>query len=70
MAFACSHELALACWWVQTEGKAYQETWLLLEFCDRGSLQDAMDRGAFRAVRLGATDSMVRAPIIVLTQHS
>ncbi len=44
----------------QTEGKAYQETWLLLEFCDRGSLQDAMDRGAFRAVRLGASESKVR----------
>lgn len=44
---------------MQTEGKSYQETWLLLEFCDRGSLQDAMDRGTFRAVRLGNSESKV-----------
>jgi hypothetical protein len=44
---------------MQTEARAYQETWLLLEFCDRGSLQDAMDRGFFRAVRLGASESKV-----------
>jgi hypothetical protein len=51
---------------VQTEARAYQETWLLLEFCDRGSLQDAMDRGFFRAVRLGASESKV----IALSQPS
>ena len=44
----------------QMDGKPYQETWLLLEFCDHGSLQDAMDRGAFRPVRLGEEGSQVR----------
>lgn len=47
----------------QTDGKPYQETWLLLEFCDRGSLQDAMDRGAFRPVRLGEEGSKVLPPV-------
>jgi PAS domain-containing protein len=51
----------------KTEGKAYQETWLLLEFCDRGSLQDAMDRGAFRAVRLGASESKADLEAIIAT---
>ena len=27
------------------------ETWLILEFCDRGNLQDLVDRGGFNAVR-------------------
>ena len=59
-------QLLMDCLRLQTEGRAYQETWLLLEFCDRGSLQDAMDRGFFRAVRLGASESKVTA----LSHHS
>jgi PAS domain-containing protein len=51
----------------KTEGRAYQETWLLLEFCDRGSLQDAMDRGFFRAVRLGASESKADVEAILMT---
>ena len=47
--------------WLQ-ESSALQETWLLLEFCDKGSLQDAMDRGAFRSVRIGFHGSVVRPP--------
>lgn len=45
--------------WAQAEGRGYQETWLLLELCDKGSLRDAMDRGAFRPVRLGEADTWV-----------
>ena len=43
----------------QSEGKQFEETWLLLEFCDKGSLQDVMDRGAFRSVRIGIEGSEV-----------
>lgn len=43
----------------QAEGRGYQETWLLLELCDKGSLRDAMDRGAFRPVRLGEAGTWV-----------
>lgn len=31
--------------------KQFTETWLVLEFCDRGNLQDAVDRGVFAAKR-------------------
>mmetsp|Transcript_3321 Transcript_3321/g.9610 ORF Transcript_3321/g.9610 Transcript_3321/m.9610 type:complete len:877 (-) Transcript_3321:642-3272(-) len=51
----------------KTDGKPYQETWLLLEFCDRGSLQDAMDRGAFRPVRLGEEGSKADIEAIFAT---
>ena len=27
------------------------ETWLVLEYCDRGTLQDLSDRGGFNQVR-------------------
>ena len=27
------------------------ETWLVLEYCDRGTLQDLVDRGGFNQVR-------------------
>lgn len=40
------------------DGAALQVTWLILEFCDKGSLQDAMDRGAFRSVRIGYEGSV------------
>jgi hypothetical protein len=48
---------------VQSEGKQFEETWLLLEFCDKGSLQDVMDRGAFRSVRIGIEGSHVRSTL-------
>ena len=28
-------------------GKQFTETWLVLEYCDKGNLQDAVDRGVF-----------------------
>ena len=28
-------------------GKQFTETWLVLEYCDKGNLQDACDRGVF-----------------------
>ncbi|KAK9827983.1 hypothetical protein WJX81_005140 [Elliptochloris bilobata] len=31
--------------------KQFTETWLVLEFCDRGNLQDAVDRGVFACKR-------------------
>ena len=46
----------------QSEGKQFEETWLLLEFCDKGSLQDIMDRGAFRSVRIGIEGSQACPP--------
>ena len=33
------------------------ETWLLLEYCDKGSLQNAMDRGWFRTDQHGHVDA-------------
>ena len=45
---------------LQAETGALRETWLLLEFCDRGSLQDIMDRGAFRPTRIENQGSVVR----------
>ena len=44
-----------------------QEVWILLEFCDRGSLQDAVDRGAFRAVRMGYVGSEANLAAVVKT---
>ena len=29
----------------ESGGKQFTETWLVLEYCDRGNLQDAVDRG-------------------------
>lgn len=51
----------------QAEGRGYQETWLLLELCDKGSLRDAMDRGVFRPVRLGEPGTWVDVPAILAT---
>lgn len=31
----------------ESGGKQFTETWLVLEYCDRGNLQDAVDRGVF-----------------------
>lgn len=31
----------------EAAGRSYTETWLLLEFCDKGNLQDAVDHGEF-----------------------
>lgn len=51
----------------KAEGRGYQETWLLLELCDKGSLRDAMDRGAFRPVRLGEATTWVDVAAIMAT---
>lgn len=31
----------------EVSGKQFTETWLVLEYCDKGNLQDAVDRGVF-----------------------
>ena len=36
------------------------ETWLLLEFCDKGSLQDAVDRGWFHTDQHGHVDARTK----------
>lgn len=36
------------------------ETWLLLEYCDKGSLQDAVDRGWFHTNKHGHVDSKTK----------
>ena len=56
---AFSLEPLLTCGARLQDSPALQETWLLLELCDKGSLQDAMDRGAFRSVRIGYEGSVV-----------
>jgi len=43
-------------------GKQFTETWLVLEYCDKGNLQDAVDRGVFimpRAGQAGAASNAV-----------
>ena len=37
------------------------ETWLLLEYCDKGSLQDAVDRGWFHTDKHGHVDSKTKS---------
>ena len=36
------------------------ETWLLLEYCDKGSLQDAVDRGWFHTDKHGHVNSKTK----------
>ena len=36
------------------------ETWLLLEYCDKGSLQDAVDRGWFHTDKDGHISSKTK----------
>jgi hypothetical protein len=31
----------------EAAGRSYTETWLVLEFCDKGNLQEAVDHGDF-----------------------
>ena len=44
----------------ETEEEQLFETWLLLEYCDKGSLQDAVDRGWFHADQNGHIDSRTK----------
>lgn len=44
----------------ETEDEQLFETWLLLEYCDKGSLQDAVDRGWFHADQNGHIDSRTK----------
>ena len=37
-------------------GKQFTETWLVLEYCDKGNLQDAVDRGVFVMSRSNAAE--------------
>ena len=37
----------------ESGGKQFTETWLVLEYCDKGNLQDAVDRGVFIMPRAG-----------------
>ena len=37
-------------------GKQFTETWLVLEYCDKGNLQDAVDRGVFVMSRSNAPE--------------
>ena len=52
----------LVCWQATAETKEDQlyETWLLLEYCDKGSLQSAVDRGWFHTDTHGHVDSQAR----------
>ena len=36
------------------------ETWLLLEYCDKGSLQNAVDQGWFRTDQHGHVDAQTK----------
>lgn len=38
-------------------GKQFTETWLVLEYCDKGNLQDAVDRGVFLMPRSSQSGS-------------
>lgn len=41
----------------ETCGRQFTETWLVLEYCDKGNLQDAVDRGVFnRPHRAGSVE--------------
>lgn len=40
--------------------EALFETWLLLEYCDKGSLQNAVDRGWFRTDQHGHVDAQTK----------
>ncbi|KAL0020911.1 hypothetical protein WJX77_010024 [Trebouxia sp. C0004] len=44
----------------ETEDEQLFETWLLLEYCDKGSLEDAVDRGCFHADQNGHIDSQTK----------
>jgi hypothetical protein len=35
----------------EVPGRTFTETWLVLEYCDKGNLQDAVDRGVFNLPR-------------------
>ncbi len=37
-------------------GRQFTETWLVLEYCDKGNLQDAVDRGVFNRHRPESID--------------
>lgn len=41
-----------------------RETWMVLEFCPRGSLQDAVDRGCFRPSGSGFAGSVDLSAIL------
>ncbi|KAK9915712.1 hypothetical protein WJX75_003037 [Coccomyxa subellipsoidea] len=40
-------------------GRQFTETWLVLEYCDKGNLQDAVDRGVFNRHRPDSLDGSV-----------
>jgi hypothetical protein len=43
-------------------GRQFTETWLVLEYCDKGNLQDAVDRGVFNQHRPGSSEGDTPAP--------
>ena len=45
------------------------ETWLLLEYCDKGSLQDAVDRGWFHTDKHGHVDSKTKPNMHAIRYH-
>ncbi|GLI62576.1 hypothetical protein VaNZ11_005250 [Volvox africanus] len=43
------------------------EVWIIMEFCDRGSLQDALDRGALKLRKAGGEMGETHLPMMIST---
>ncbi|EFJ43286.1 hypothetical protein VOLCADRAFT_96512 [Volvox carteri f. nagariensis] len=48
-------------------GEDMGEVWIIMEFCDRGSLQDALDRGALKLRKPGGEMGETHLPMMVAT---
>ncbi|GLC55895.1 hypothetical protein PLESTB_001041000 [Pleodorina starrii] len=48
-------------------GEDMGEVWIIMEFCDRGSLQDALDRGALKLRKPGGEVGETHLPMMVAT---
>ncbi|KXZ54057.1 hypothetical protein GPECTOR_5g165 [Gonium pectorale] len=48
-------------------GEDMGEVWIIMEFCDRGSLQDALDRGALKLRKPGGEVGETHLPMMVST---
>ncbi|GFR46705.1 hypothetical protein Agub_g8325 [Astrephomene gubernaculifera] len=50
-----------------TSGEDMGEVWIIMEFCDRGSLQDALDRGALKLRKPSGEPGETHLPMMVAT---
>ncbi|GIM05799.1 hypothetical protein Vretimale_10187 [Volvox reticuliferus] len=48
-------------------GEDMGEVWIIMEFCDRGSLQDALDRGALKLRKAGGEMGETHLPMMIAT---